>query len=255
MFEYLGNTGLKQRLIAELEHPAHAYMFSGPKYHYKQRAAIDFAKALLTTDTDPELVLKVVAAGPSNSIKIDQIKSTLNQLILAPARAGDYRIVIILGAEKMTTDASNALLKQLEEPNSGIVFILTTDQASSVLSTINSRVQNIRFSPTLPHDMPPRFKDELTQSEELRRSFDSVNRMCKEFFEGGITQRFIVAKEVYDSGMVEMFIERLGQLMSQSNFEGAGGPKSVTAFLQTEKLIAHNINSRLSIELMALEMA
>jgi DNA polymerase III delta prime subunit len=52
--------------------------------------------------------------------------------------------IVIAGAEKMNQNASNALLKMLEEPTEGVVFVLMSERASSLLPTIRSRCQTLR---------------------------------------------------------------------------------------------------------------
>ena len=59
---------------------------------------------------------------------------------------GRKRIIIIDGAEFMNTEAANAFLKTLEEPFSDINFFLITNSISSLLATIASRVQSVRFN-------------------------------------------------------------------------------------------------------------
>lgn len=82
-----------------------------------------------------------VSALPA--IGIEQIRTLKHNLILK--HTGRYRVIIISHADGMTLPASNSLLKILEEPPAGTLFILTTSLASQILPTITSRCQNIRF--------------------------------------------------------------------------------------------------------------
>ncbi|MCX7725431.1 MAG: hypothetical protein N2053_01150, partial [Chitinispirillaceae bacterium] len=66
-------------------------------------------------------------------------------------------IVIIDGIETMNKESANAMLKTLEEPPSGTILILLTERVHSVLPTIVSRCQLLRFSP-IP---PPNIKESL----------------------------------------------------------------------------------------------
>ena len=59
---------------------------------------------------------------------------------------GSYRITIIDDAELMTMEASNALLKTLEEPAEQNVFLLITSNEETLIPTIKSRCQAIYFS-------------------------------------------------------------------------------------------------------------
>ncbi|MDR1974985.1 MAG: hypothetical protein LBQ31_10040 [Bacteroidales bacterium] len=57
----------------------------------------------------------------------------------------DYRIVIIWMAEKISDTISATLLKTLEEPEDGTVFILITEDPDNIIATIRSRTQLVRF--------------------------------------------------------------------------------------------------------------
>jgi DNA polymerase-3 subunit delta' len=76
-----------------------------------------------------------------NKADCDTLLSTLN---LRKFEA-DYRIVIIWMAEKISDTISGALLKTLEEPEEGTVFILITEDPDNIIATIRSRTQLVRF--------------------------------------------------------------------------------------------------------------
>jgi DNA polymerase-3 subunit delta' len=78
-------------------------------------------------------------------IKIDQIRELQNHSYLTPQRAV-HRLIVIESADRMNTAAANALLKILEEPAPHTLFLLMAQQLSTVLPTILSRCQVIRFS-------------------------------------------------------------------------------------------------------------
>ena len=79
-------------------------------------------------------------------IKIDQVRALSRQLRFAPLE-GKWRVVIINDAQAMNLEASNAVLKILEEPPKGTVIILTASQTADLLPTIVSRCQQIAFRP------------------------------------------------------------------------------------------------------------
>jgi DNA polymerase-3 subunit delta' len=79
-------------------------------------------------------------------IKIDQVRDISRQLKFAPLEGG-WRIVIINDAQAMNLEASNAILKILEEPPKRTLFILTASQTTDLLPTIVSRCQQIAFRP------------------------------------------------------------------------------------------------------------
>jgi DNA polymerase-3 subunit delta' len=82
----------------------------------------------------------------SGVIRIAQIRSLLDTLALKPNEAR-RRVVIVSDAWAMNDEAGNALLKALEEPPEGTLFVLTARQTSDLLPTIASRCRRLRFSP------------------------------------------------------------------------------------------------------------
>jgi DNA polymerase-3 subunit delta' len=80
------------------------------------------------------------------TVKIEQIRTLQRELSYRSVGAG-YKVYIIEGAETMTVQAGNSLLKFLEEPPSPVVAILLTPSAQSVLPTILSRAQLVSFVP------------------------------------------------------------------------------------------------------------
>lgn len=81
-----------------------------------------------------------------NYIKIGQIRELLEKISIRPKEAS-VRFIIIDGASSMNIEASNALLKSLEEPPQRTCFILIASSMVSLLPTIRSRCCNIGFSP------------------------------------------------------------------------------------------------------------
>lgn len=69
------------------------------------------------------------------------------------SRRSPCRVCVLCGAENMTDQAQNALLKILEEPPEHTVFILTAENRSMLLPTILSRVQTIRLEPLTPAEI------------------------------------------------------------------------------------------------------
>jgi len=86
--------------------------------------------------------------GASASIRIEDIRRLKEQAYLKPFQARK-KIVIIRDAERMTTEAANALLKILEEPPADVVLVLTARSVSPLLPTVVSRCQLVRFSETM----------------------------------------------------------------------------------------------------------
>lgn len=79
-----------------------------------------------------------ICDGTQAKIKIDDIRE-LKPLFAQPPRGDGKRVVIFHEAQELTEQASNALLKSLEEPSHGTVFVLLTPQREWLLPTLVSR--------------------------------------------------------------------------------------------------------------------
>lgn len=77
-------------------------------------------------------------------IRINEIRE-LKRKISLKAFEGQYKVVILWNAEKINTEAANAMLKLLEEPPERTIIIMTVSDTSALLTTINSRCQRIQM--------------------------------------------------------------------------------------------------------------
>lgn len=96
----------------------------------------------------------------ARSIRIGQIREMQKRLTTRPT-LGDKRVVIIDPADDMERNASNALLKSLEEPPVGTYFLLITHRPAQLLPTIRSRCRLLRFSPLEQDALIQQLKREL----------------------------------------------------------------------------------------------
>ena len=106
----------------------------------------------------------------SRVIKIEQLKYLQDVLKVKPLES-EYKIVIIQSADKMNEEASNCLLKTLEEPPSYAIIILIVTSLESLRETVRSRCQIIRFSPlsvaVVKNILVNQFKLDDKQAERL----------------------------------------------------------------------------------------
>jgi DNA polymerase-3 subunit delta' len=79
-------------------------------------------------------------------ISIDQVR-TMKKSVRLRTSGSSYRVFILPDAERMNQEASNSLLKLLEEPPQKTILILTSSFPGRLLKTIVSRCQQIRFDP------------------------------------------------------------------------------------------------------------
>lgn len=107
--------------------------------------------APLVVATHPD-VLIFPPDGPMQLLSIDQARLIRELAQLAPAE-GRRRIFILEHADRATEDASNALLKTLEEPAPRLTIILTSENPFTLLPTIRSRAIPFYFSPLARSEM------------------------------------------------------------------------------------------------------
>lgn len=88
----------------------------------------------------------------ARSIKVDQVRA-LNGLFNTAPSMSSRRVVVIDDAETLEPNAANALLKRLEEPPEGTIFLLVAHSAGRLLPTIRSRCRVLRFDPLSDGDM------------------------------------------------------------------------------------------------------
>ncbi len=78
-------------------------------------------------------------------IRVDDAKEILKTLALKSYEGG-YKVMIIWMADKINTEASNKLLKLLEEPTDKTLFILISENEEDIIQTIRSRCQVLHFN-------------------------------------------------------------------------------------------------------------
>ncbi|MDD4319874.1 MAG: hypothetical protein PHW10_06160 [Candidatus Peribacteraceae bacterium] len=97
------------------------------------------------------------AGAKTDTVSMDDIRALQERL--HEVGAGRFRCCLIRSAERLQEEAVNALLKILEEPPPGVVFLLTTQSLSSLLPTLVSRSRTVRFSALPLRDLAPLVQD------------------------------------------------------------------------------------------------
>lgn len=92
---------------------------------------------------DDEVAVPARTVRASRAILIDQVRDVGEFLALAAHRGG-RRVLILAPAEALNGPAANALLKLLEEPPAGAIFVAVTDELDAVLPTVRSRCVLLR---------------------------------------------------------------------------------------------------------------
>jgi DNA polymerase-3 subunit gamma/tau len=160
---------------------AHAYIFSGARGVGKTSAARILAKALNCVkgptaepcgecDSCKEIAagtsLDVIEIDAASNRGIDQIRELREMVRYAPA-AARIKVVILDEAHMLTGEASNALLKTLEEPPDRVIFVMATTEPENLVDTIRSRSQHFHFRALTFAEITGRLK-EIAEKENLK---------------------------------------------------------------------------------------
>ena len=172
MWQVVGQTNAISLLQRSLDcgSLAHAYLVIGPPHVGKVTLALNLAQALNCEAAEPPCGVcapcqKIASAKhsdvqiiglandrnsaeakPRTEISIEQIRQIQHSSNLPPFE-GKYKVFIIDGAELLSNEAANCLLKTLEEPPSKVIFILLTTNEKLLPATVISRCQRLELLP------------------------------------------------------------------------------------------------------------
>jgi DNA polymerase III subunit gamma/tau len=181
--DLVGQTHVTETLANAIKNNrvAHAYIFSGARGVGKTTAARILAKALNCVngptpepcgecDSCKEIAtgtsLDVVEIDAASNRGIDQIRELREMVRYAPA-ASRHKVVILDEAHMLTGEASNALLKTLEEPPDRVIFVMATTEPENLEDTIRSRSQHFHFRALTFGEITDRLKY-IAQQENLK---------------------------------------------------------------------------------------
>jgi len=172
LWQVVGQTKVVSLLQRSLEKGslAHAYLLIGPAHVGKMTLALNLAQALNCEATQPPCgecaACQKIASGnhadvqiigltsdgnsaeakPRAEISIDQIRQMQHVASLPPFE-GRCKVFIVDGAEQLSHEAANCLLKTLEEPTGRVIFILLTLNERLLPPTVVSRCQRLKLRP------------------------------------------------------------------------------------------------------------
>lgn len=233
----IGHSGAISLLNRSLETDrlSHAYLFVGPEHVGKMTVALHLAKAVncenpeLKPCDDCSQCLRIAAGqhadvqvlglseerregqGATTRIGIERIRDLQKQASLHPYE-GKHRVFIIDGAQLLTNEAANSLLKTLEEPPPNVLLLLLTTDESSLLPTILSRCQRVELRPVPVSEL----MDTLVQ----RNSLDESKAQLLARLSAGCPGWAISAAE--DEEVLQARIDALDHLISLGQMELEG---------------------------------
>lgn len=153
-----------EKILSKASIP-HAFLFAGPKGTGKTSAARILAKIVNCESKNPPCGkcgqcisidkgnnLDVIEMDAASHRGIDDVRILRDAVKLTPVSA-KKKIYIIDEAHMLTTEASNALLKTLEEPPEHVIFILATTNPEKLIDTIRSRTTYIPFRKANPDEI------------------------------------------------------------------------------------------------------
>ncbi|MBE0670433.1 MAG: DNA polymerase III subunit delta' [Anaerolineales bacterium] len=199
----------------------HAYLFSGPPGLGRRTLALRLAQALNCTkplapgvpcglcrdckqiDAMQHPDMNVVQAETEGgTLKVDQIREVQRSLSLKPYQS-TYRVALFLRFQEANDNASNALLKTLEEAPAHAILLLTADTPEQLLPTIISRCEILRLRP-LPI--------EAVEADLIYRGVDEERARLLAHISGG--RPGYARRLVDDATLLEKRDERLDDLQT-----------------------------------------
>ena len=235
-------------------HPAHAYLFCGPRGTGKTSTARLVAKALnclkldehgepcdecdLCTTIREGTLIDLVEIDAASNRGIDEIRDLKDKINFAPTRAKN-KVYIIDEVHMLTKEAFNALLKTLEEPPEHVYFILATTEAHKVPETIISRCQRFDFKRITQKTLVTRLMY-IAQLENIEVEPDAVDAIARTS-EGGLRDAIGLLEQLTMDG--KLTFERVRDVLGISGrtaFEALFGHLQ-TKNIQSALLEIHNL--------------
>lgn len=210
--QIIGQDIIKSTLQNAIIHnrTVHSYLFSGPRGTGKTTMSRIFAKALNCLNRPQDSAepcntctnclaiqdnsfIDLIEIDAASNRGIDEIRSLKEAVRFAPSQKNGYKIYIIDESHMLTKDASNALLKTLEEPPKNTIFILATTDAHKMIPTILSRVQKFDFKPLSSAELKKKILF-ITESEKITIDDSVINQIILQAMGGARDAESILGK-------------------------------------------------------------
>ncbi len=183
---------LKQAILTKKIAPA--YLFNGPRGTGKTSSARIFAKSLNCQAFEQPTInpcgkcdvcrqitdgnaLDIIEIDAASNTGVENIREIIERARFAPTQAR-WKVYVIDECHMLSTAASNALLKTIEEPPSRVVFILATTNPERVLNTIQSRCQKFDFRRISPIEIFQHLL-EIAEKESIQYEVQALKMIAK----------------------------------------------------------------------------
>lgn len=231
---------------------AHTYLFTGPDAEAKKEMVLAFAKALncekgagAGSDCDCYSCRKIEKRlhpdvrwlgedEKTRSVKIEEIRGLIHDSSLKPFE-GRWKVFILKGAERLTTEAANALLKTLEEPPEHSVFILLAENKAHLLETIQSRSFEIRTPP--PAEASPLENPSIRSLREKGKAafFESLRETTRQELLGEL------------GALLFYLRDRAVEIFEKDPAESQNYLKAIEKVYETQQAVDDNVNQKLAL--------
>ena len=196
----------------------HGYLLTGPRGVGKTTAARILAMALNCPNRDPsgdpcgecESCLRIWNGGASLDVVeidaasnrgVDDARDLRERAMYAASQAGHHKVYIVDEAHMLTREAWNALLKILEEPPPGVVFVFATTEPQKIAATaapVLSRLQRFDFRRIGPASIRERLRQVL-DTEGIAADDDALTLIARHA-DGGMRDALSVLDQCLSFG-------------------------------------------------------